>query len=413
MLGFSMWHARKVAASKRMPLRATWSVCRLGWTLSAYALFLPPWIASCGDGETTPAAPVTGSVVGTVSVEGRGLDGFPIALAGGVTTTTAAGGTYRFDNVPGGTHAVSIIGWPADVMFASTTGTATISSAGQTARVDFEGTYVRTSVVAGLVLVGGVGLGGVAVELSGPQEMATETDFAGVFEFRNVRAGTYVVRISDFDPEAVGFDRTAREIEVSVGETAMADFNGVDLAAEKNVLLVLYEATGGASWGDALGWSPDRPVSEWRGVATDSAGAVTELRLPDAGLDGEIPPALGDLTRLQHVSFAGNSLHGKIPASIFGDTSIVASGVRDGRGELGDAASRSIVSFDASNNELSGPIPLTVGKATNLRELKLANNLLGDTSRASSDVGRDRRKVGYGGRTRPWRWRSFSLEATG
>ena len=363
--------------------------------MACATLSLPPWISSCGDAETTPTAPVTGSVVGTVSAEGRGLDGVTVALSGQVTTTTATG-TYRFDNVAGGNHAVAISGYPSDVTFPSTTATVTISSAGQTARVDFDGTYVRTSVVAGLVSVGGVGLGGVAVELSGPEEMSTETDIAGTFTFRAVRAGAYVVRITGFDPEAVGFDRVEQEIEVEVGETAMADFIGVDLAAENNVLRDLYEATGGASWGDALGWSPDKPVSEWGGVEVDSAGAVTGLLLRDAGLAGKIPPTLGDLSRLKHVNFAGNSLHGDIPAGIFGDTSLVGNRAAvDARGDLGDAgvgapAVRSIVSFDASDNELSGPIPPTVGQATNLRELKLGS-LFGDTSVAPLDVGRDRR----------------------
>ena len=367
--------------------------------LLAYAaLLLPPLIVSCGDGDTTapaPApAPVTGSIAGTVSVEGRGLDGVTISLAGGATTTTSAAGTYRFDNVAGGNHAVAIIsGIPSDVIFASTTATATITSAGQTARVDFEGTYVRTSTVAGLVSVADIGLGDVTVEISGPDERSTETDIAGAFAFRTVRAGTYVVRISGFDPEAVGFDRTEQEVSVRAGETAMADFDGLDLAEEEQVLLVLYEATGGASWGAALGWSPDRPVAEWGGVETDSAGAVTGLNLRDAGLAGEMPPALGNLTRLQHVDFASNRLHGEIPASIFGDTSLVSSRAGDADGEVG--ASRSIVSFDVSNNELSGPIPRTVGEAVHLQEFILGNSLVGDTSRmVTSEVDGNRLPIG-------------------
>ena len=61
-------------------------------------------------------APIVGTVSGTVSVEGSGLEGVSVSVASQSATTGSSGG-YSFANVPAGTHSVQISGAPADVAF--------------------------------------------------------------------------------------------------------------------------------------------------------------------------------------------------------------------------------------------------------------------------------------------------------
>ena len=108
----------------------------------------------------TPA-PIFGTVSGTVSVEGSGLAGVSVNLAGAASQSASTGssGGYSFDNVPAGTHSVQISGAPDEVTFASTTTVVTIATSGQTAAADFSGTYIRTSTIAtGSVTAGDEGV---------------------------------------------------------------------------------------------------------------------------------------------------------------------------------------------------------------------------------------------------------------
>ena len=90
----------------------------------------------------------------------------------------------------------------------------------------------------------------------------------------------------------------------------------VDSAADRAVLEMLYDATGGANWDNNEGWKTDRPLSEWYGVTTRIAAGVATvagLSLPDNNLTGEIPPRLADLPNLETLVLNGNNLTGTIP----------------------------------------------------------------------------------------------------
>ena len=64
------------------------------------------------DGTTTPTTPVvvTGTVSGTVSIEGTGVAGVSVSLVGATsqTATTGSGGGYSFANVDAGSYGVAI-----------------------------------------------------------------------------------------------------------------------------------------------------------------------------------------------------------------------------------------------------------------------------------------------------------------
>ena len=70
-------------------------------------------------------------------------------------------------------------------------------------------------------------------------------------------------------------------------------------AVDRDVLVALYNATGGPSWENDENWLSDLPLVRWYGVTADRAGRVTGLWLSDNQLSGEIPPELGKLANLE------------------------------------------------------------------------------------------------------------------
>ena len=84
-------------------------------------------------------------------------------------------------------------------------------------------------------------------------------------------------------------------------------------------LTALYNATDGDNWRENTNWLSDAPLGEWSGVTTGRYGVVTRLRLQHNKLSGEIPPELGDLTRLMTLYLYGNRLSGCVPSGLEGE----------------------------------------------------------------------------------------------
>ena len=82
-----------------------------------------------------------------------GIDGVSVNLSNGASTTTAGGGTYRFDDVEAGAYTVTISGFPADASFDATSAAATIPETGGPVTLDFRGSYIRTASIMGTVTV--------------------------------------------------------------------------------------------------------------------------------------------------------------------------------------------------------------------------------------------------------------------
>jgi hypothetical protein len=165
------------------------------------------------------------TVSGTVSVEGMGISGVLVTV-GDASATTDANGAYRFTDVAVGEYSVIISDYPADVTFPSTARVVLITSPGQVLTVDFDGSFIRTSALAGFVMVEGVGVPGVTVTVTGPHgSFNAVTDADGAFLFQGLRAGDYTVSISDVPAEAV-FEQTSQSVTVALGQTAYLDFLG-------------------------------------------------------------------------------------------------------------------------------------------------------------------------------------------
>jgi hypothetical protein len=95
---------------------------------------------------------------------------------------------------------------------------------------------------------------------------------------------------------------------------------------ERQALVDLYEATGGASWRNSTGWLSGDPCDGWFGIYCDSAKAhVIEVfpnpRFSGNTLIGTIPGSFWDLTELEHIYLSNDRpgwsiLQGSLPAAI-------------------------------------------------------------------------------------------------
>ena len=128
---------------------------------------------------------------------------------------------------------------------------------------------------------------------------------------------------------------------------------GVECAplSDREILVALYETTGGPNWTYSDNWLTDAPLDQWYGVSTGGGDRVVRLFLHINGLVGLIPSELGKLSALQSLKLSGNDLSGYIPL------------------ELGSLAR--LEKLFLHSNSLTGPIPLELGRLTNLEELIL------------------------------------------
>ena len=100
-----------------------------------------------------------------------------------------------------------------------------------------------------------------------------------------------------------------------VGQTFPADAS-TSAATDRGALVSLYHATNGELWSSSLKWLSEAPLDQWNGVYTNQDGRVVALHLPVVGLEGEIPPELGDLSFLEELELPYNELMGRYPSGV-------------------------------------------------------------------------------------------------
>ena len=134
----------------------------------------------------------------------------------------------------------------------------------------------------------------------------------------------------------------------------------------------------GLAGNGSLNWQSDTPPEDWVGVTLHAEGRVKYLILWDAGLDGQIPPALGSLQSLEFLNLGRNGLSGPIPSELGNlvdlDGLILRANQLSGAipPELGKLASLKNLFLD--NNELTGAIPAELGNLAELQNLILYRN---------------------------------------
>lgn len=156
---------------------------------------------------------------------------------------------------------------------------------------------------------------------------------------------------------------------------------------DREALVAFYHGTDGPDWVNNDNWLSDRPLREWYGVVVDSFGRVTELRLQNNRVGGEIPAELGQLTNLRrlllyrdfwHSVWYSNPIRGEIPVELGQLTNLEELNLteNDLSGEIPAALGQlsNLKELLLSNNDLSGNIPAALGQLSNLKRLHLARN---------------------------------------
>jgi Leucine rich repeat N-terminal domain len=150
-------------------------------------------------------------------------------------------------------------------------------------------------------------------------------------------------------------------------------------AAERAVLLSLYNGSQGSSWTNKTGWDTASGIEcSWFGVTCSAGDAnVIAISLPNNNLVGTLPATLKNLTLLQSFAVNDNKLGGPIP-SLAGMTALQTFLV------YGNQLSGSLPSlngltdlqvFNANGNGLTGTIPAYTG-LSNLNSFFVARNSL-------------------------------------
>jgi len=175
--------------------------------------------------------------------------------------------------------------------------------------------------------------------------------------------------------------RLASSLLAVAALVAWAPCSGDDLPpAERDVLLDLYQRTGGASWENRDGWSTpddeDTPPCTWHGVICEEHWRhVHKLALDNNGLAGELPPNLGALTELRALSLSGNQLTGAVPSLAgLGKLEYLELSRNALSGHLPDLRDLAAMqSFHVADNRLDGAVP-SLDAMPRLQFFVIANN---------------------------------------
>ena len=313
----------------------------------------------------------TAGVSGQVSVEGEGLNGVMVSLRGGPdnvdeSTTTDAAGQYAFASLRAGTYTVGISGWDdTDFEFEVTSKSVTVAL-GETGYVEFEGELLRTSGLAGRVSVGGMGMAGITVTLSGTADATANTDASGIYAFAGLAAGDYTVTISGYDAVEYSFD-DSQDVTLEMDKTAIVNFDGMALRTASIKVMVTADGAGvaGVAATLTLVTSLNPPSGTIVGAgATDADGMHTfgpllagNYRVDISGADAEI--------EFERTSWQGPVATGAMAEANFAGTinrtgSIAGMVTADGEGmggvtvTLGGAGDASMMTADDGSYSFTG-----------------------------------------------------------
>ena len=147
--------------------------------------------------------------------------------------------------------------------------------------------------------------------------------------------------------------------------------------ADRETLVALYRALGGNRWDSSFNefWMTDFPIDRWKGIRVVD-GRVIRLNLAGAGLRGEIPAEIGELTVLEELDLGDNRLTGEIPPEIGVLTNLKELDVGDNRltGEVPPDlwGLSNLVELRLNGNELTGEVPAGMANLTKLKILAVA-----------------------------------------
>ena len=137
----------------------------------------------------------------------------------------------------------------------------------------------------------------------------------------------------------------------------------------------IFQSLNGANWedNDKENWCSEAPLSEWKGVKTNAEGRVTELRMLNRKVKGQLPAEIINLSELEVCDLSLNNndtvVNNPVPAELFRLT------------KLKNLAVRVFVKHDAAREQY-GTLPETL----NLPALEhlTVNRIIGDYSQLAS-----------------------------
>ena len=150
---------------------------------------------------------------------------------------------------------------------------------------------------------------------------------------------------------------------------------------DREVLIALYNETGGPNWTNNTDWLTNASPEVWHGISTETSNdRVTEVDLKKNNLAGVIPPEIGTLGAIEVLKLSFNQLSGVIPSEI-GNLRALTD-LRLGRNQLSGEIPPNIGNLemleylDLALNQLSGEVPPEIGNLERLEFLQLSSNKL-------------------------------------
>ena len=181
-------------------------------------------------------------------------------------------------------------------------------------------------------------------------------------------AGTYRYQVDN----SIVTDLTLHSLPISL--EIVTDSLQIDSLA----LVDLYNSTDGENWNSFAQWDFSKPLDSLFGV-TIVDDRVTELRLNNAGLSGQLPTSLGNLTELKILIMSRNSLTGELPETIgqlsqleemkFHIGNSIAGAIPE---SIGNLSNLKILWLD--ENQISGSIPSSIAGLASIEWLSFGNN---------------------------------------
>ncbi len=151
-------------------------------------------------------------------------------------------------------------------------------------------------------------------------------------------------------------------------------------SSERQALIAIHESTNGQGWTQKTNWLGAAGTEcTWHGVQCDETQSnVVDLGLYDNNLDGTLPSAIRNLTKLRFLQVWQNNLRGTLPAEIseLGDLEAMYAGNNHFTGTIPSqwGALKKLRVLYVDGNELTGPLPAQLADLSALEELGVSYN---------------------------------------